>query len=124
MAVDLVVTKPSASAPEPAAPGPSPAPPVGSAPAPVGASPTSASDGPSTEFRPVVGGGETKSGEALLVGSYATIWVLVLLFVVSVWRRNRSLEDRLARVEKALASEPNGINGSSSRSSDPAPPTS
>lgn len=84
----------SASAPS-AAPSPAPAP-----------ASSAAATSAGTEFRPVDGGGETKSGEALLVASYAVIWVLVLAFVASVWRRSRAFEARVERLEQALERAP------------------
>ncbi len=104
LVADLALPPASASAPVPvAAPG---SPSVGIAPAPAAAASSAAATSAGTEFRPVDGGGETKSGEALLVASYAVIWVLVLVFVASVWRRTRAFEARVERLEQALDRAP------------------
>ncbi|HEX2881027.1 MAG TPA: CcmD family protein [Polyangiaceae bacterium] len=55
-----------------------------------------------TEFQPVVGGEETTSGEALLIAAYAIMWLLVLFFVWTSWRKQLGLGERLARLEQAL----------------------
>ncbi len=46
---------------------------------------------------------ETTSGEALLVGAYAFVWIAVFVFIVVAWRRTRDLEGRLGTLERALA---------------------
>ena len=102
LVADLALPPPSASAPVVVPVSPA----VGVTSAPVAAPSSAASTSAGTEFRPVVGGGETKSGEALLVASYAVIWVLVLVFVASVWRRTRAFESRVERLEQALDRAP------------------
>jgi len=103
LVADLVMPPPSATALV-VAPAADSAP-AASGPAPIPASSVVAPSS-GTEFRPVDGGGETKSGEALLVASYAVIWVLVLVFVASVWRRSRAFEARVERLEQALERAP------------------
>ena len=66
----------------------------------------------STEFQPVEGGGETTSGEALLVAAYAIMWLLLLFFVWTSWRKQLTLSTRLDRLEKVLSAQP-GSPGSS-----------
>ena len=102
LVADLALPPPSASAPVVVPVSPA----VGVTSAPVAAPSSAASTSAGTEFRPVDGGGETKSGEALLVASYAVIWVLVLVFVASVWRRTRAFESRVERLEQALDRAP------------------
>lgn len=60
-----------------------------------------------TEFQPVTGGEETTSGEALLIAAYVIMWLLVLLFVWSSWRKQLALGERLARLEQALSQPSN-----------------
>jgi hypothetical protein len=55
-----------------------------------------------TEFQPVVGGEETTSGEALLIAAYVLMWLLVLFFVWTSWRKQLRLGERLTRLEQAL----------------------
>ena len=57
----------------------------------------------STEFQPVGDSGETTSGEALLVAAYVVMWLLLLFFVWTSWRRQLGLSERLGRLEKAVA---------------------
>jgi CcmD family protein len=65
---------------------------------------TSTSEGtPSQEFRPVEGGGDTKSGEMLLVQAYAIIWLLAFGLIVFSIRKQRKLDDRIARLQEDLA---------------------
>jgi CcmD family protein len=62
----------------------------------------------STEFQPVQGGEETTSGEALLVAAYVVMWLLLLFFVWTSWRRQLGLSERLGRLEKALGKPSDG----------------
>lgn len=60
-------------------------------------------DDRSAAFRPVEGGGQMQSGEKLLVEAYAAIWIVVVIFVVSMFRRQRALERRISTLDAALA---------------------
>jgi hypothetical protein len=64
----------------------------------------------STTFQPAPGGGETRSGELLLVEAYAILWVLALAFVFGSMRKQARLEARLAELasdlERARAGRP------------------
>jgi CcmD family protein len=57
----------------------------------------------STAFKPVEGVSEIQSGERLLVEAYAAIWIIVFVFLVFSWRRQRALDDRVAALEGAIA---------------------
>lgn len=49
------------------------------------------------------------SGEVLLVSAYALVWAILLGWVAFVWRRQRGLDERLADLERVIASS--GSNG-------------
>lgn len=57
----------------------------------------------STQFVAVEGGGETTSAEAMLIAAYVVLWALLLGVVLLGARRQRALDERLARLESALA---------------------
>lgn len=64
---------------------------------------TTTTEDRSTAFRPVEGGNDMQSGEALLVEAYAAIWALVLIFVWLSWRRQKHVDTRITDLEAALA---------------------
>lgn len=53
-------------------------------------------------FRAVEGGNQMQSGEKLLVEAYAFIWIVILVFVASMFRRQRRLDRRIETLEMAL----------------------
>jgi len=55
-----------------------------------------------TSFRAVEGGNQMQSGEKLAVEAYAVIWIVVLVFVASMFRRQRRLDRRIATLSAAL----------------------
>lgn len=57
---------------------------------------------PSTEFRAYEGGGETKSGEMLLVQAYVVFWLLAFGLIIFSIRKQKKLDDRIARLEQDL----------------------
>lgn len=59
-------------------------------------------DDRSTTFRAVEGGSQMQSGEKLLVEAYAAIWVLALIFIVSIFRRQKKIDARITSLEAAL----------------------
>jgi len=59
-------------------------------------------DDRSTSFRAVEGGNQMQSGEKLLVEAYAVIWIVVVVFVVSMFRRQRRLDRQITSLEAAL----------------------
>ena len=56
----------------------------------------------STSFRPVEGGQEMRSGTVLLVEAYAAIWMVLMVWLLMLWRKQRELHGRLDEVERAL----------------------
>jgi CcmD family protein len=56
----------------------------------------------STTFQPVQGGNEMQSGERLLVEAYAAIWVIVFIFLALMFRRQRTLDQRIEALDDAL----------------------
>jgi CcmD family protein len=67
-----------------------------------GAAGQGTADDRSTTFRAVEGGNQMQSGEKLLVEAYAVIWIVVLVFVASMFRRQRRLDRRIETLEAAL----------------------
>lgn len=63
---------------------------------------TKTSDDRSTAFRPVEGGTQMQSGEKLLVEAYAAIWIIAMIFLVSIFRRQKRIDARMASLEMAL----------------------
>ncbi len=57
----------------------------------------------STQFVAVEGGTETTSAGAMLASAYVVFWALILGLVLLGVRRQRVLDDRLSRIEGALA---------------------
>lgn len=55
-----------------------------------------------TEFVPVTGGGETTSAESLLIVAYLVMWALLMGYILMTWRRQSSLDQRLAHAEREL----------------------
>lgn len=69
------------------------------------ASPSASSDTPddrATSFQAVKGGGETIPGGTLLISAYAVIWVIVLLVVVRVFRKQSKTAEQIAALERAI----------------------
>ncbi len=58
---------------------------------------------PSTEFRPVEGGGNVASGEMLLIQAYAVFWLLAFALVIVTLRKQRKLDDRIDQLERDVA---------------------
>jgi len=59
-------------------------------------------DGRSTTFQAVEGGGETRSGSTLLVEAYAVLWLILMTWLVLLWRKQASLNARLDGLERAI----------------------
>ncbi|MGE0322165.1 MAG: hypothetical protein AB7K71_18710 [Polyangiaceae bacterium] len=60
----------------------------------------------STEFVPTQGGAESASAGSLLVWAYLLMWTMLLGFVLMTWLRQQRINDRVARLEQALARKP------------------
>jgi CcmD family protein len=59
-------------------------------------------DSRDTQFQAVDGGTETHSGSTLLVEAYAVLWVILMGFVVAMWRKQSSINTRLDDLEKTI----------------------
>jgi hypothetical protein len=60
----------------------------------------------STQFVPVEGGTETTSAATFLVAAYVLMWLCVLAFILLTWRKTRSAQAQVERLERALAKLP------------------
>jgi hypothetical protein len=60
----------------------------------------------STQFRPVEGGAETTSAATFLIAAYVLMWLCVLAFLLLTWRKIRSAQAQVDRLERALAKLP------------------
>jgi hypothetical protein len=56
----------------------------------------------STTFQASQGGTETRSGTLLMVEAYAVLWLLLLGWLVWLWRRQGALHARIDGLEKAM----------------------
>lgn len=56
----------------------------------------------STTFQASQGGTETRSGTLLMVEAYAVLWMLLLGWLVWLWRRQGALHARIDGLEKAM----------------------
>lgn len=59
-------------------------------------------DGRSTTFQAVEGGAETRSGSTLLVEAYVVLWLILLAWIVLLWRKQAGLNARLDDLERAI----------------------
>ena len=55
-----------------------------------------------SEFAPVEGGSDTTSAELLLVVAYIAMWIVFFGFMAMTHRRQRSLTEKVERLEQAL----------------------
>lgn len=88
-----------ASAEAPAAPAASEA---ASAAAPSAAPASSSPDARATGFQGVDGGAEQYNGATLMVEAYSAVWLLVLGWVVLLWKKQAALTTRLDGLEAAI----------------------
>jgi hypothetical protein len=65
-------------------------------------SPSTAPDDRATSFQAVKGEPEHYSGETLLVSAYAVLWVIILIWVALVWRKQAALTVRLDDLERVI----------------------
>lgn len=70
--------------------------------APSAAPPAGAPDDRATEFTAVDGGNEHYAGSTLLVEAYAAIWVILMVWLFLLWRKQATLTDRLDGLEAAI----------------------
>lgn len=75
------------------------------------------------EYVPVQGGGETRSGETLLVQAYIVLWVILMAWLFFLWRKQARLHTRLDELEKVLDRAAAGASagGAAARSSEKGP---
>ena len=59
-------------------------------------------DDRATTFQAVKGEPEHYSGETLLVSAYAVLWVIILVWVALVWRKQAALAVRLGDLERVI----------------------
>lgn len=59
-------------------------------------------DDRATTFQAVKGEPEHYNGETLLVTAYAALWVIILVWVALVWRKQAGLGTRLDELERVL----------------------
>jgi len=59
-------------------------------------------DDRATSFQAVKGEPEHYSGETLLVSAYAVLWVIILVWVALVWRKQAALTTRLDDLERVI----------------------
>jgi hypothetical protein len=69
---------------------------------PPGAPSSTAPDDRATTFQAVKGEPEHYSGETLLVSAYAILWVIILVWVALVWRKQAALTTRLDDLERVI----------------------
>jgi CcmD family protein len=55
-----------------------------------------------TSFQPVEGGNEQHSGSVLMVEAYAMIWTILMVWLVTMWRKQARLNERLDGLEGAI----------------------
>jgi hypothetical protein len=55
-----------------------------------------------TTFQPVEGGNEVHSGTTLMVEAYAAIWLILMAWLVLVWRKQAALHQRIDGLEHAI----------------------
>ncbi len=59
-------------------------------------------DDRSASFQPVEGGTEQKNGQTLMVEAYAVIWTILMVWLVLLWRKQATLNQRLDGLEGAI----------------------
>jgi hypothetical protein len=60
-------------------------------------------DDRATSFQPVEGNGtEQHSGTTLLVEAYVVLWVILMTWLLLLWRKQKGLHARIDDLEKAI----------------------
>lgn len=62
----------------------------------------SGADDRATEFKSVGETGEHYNGYTLMVEAYAAIWLILMVWLVMLWRKQASLTARLVGLEAAI----------------------
>jgi len=74
--------------------------------APPGGTPVEAPKGTpddrATSFQPVEGQEEMRSGGTLLVAAYAVLWVILLVWIGMLWRKQGAVNARIDALEKEI----------------------
>jgi hypothetical protein len=73
-----------------------------SEPAAATATPPTSPDDRAESFQAVKGEPEHYSGETLLVSAYAVLWVIILVWVALVWRKQAAMATRLDDLERVI----------------------
>ncbi|MDF2697277.1 MAG: hypothetical protein K0S65_5660 [Labilithrix sp.] len=60
-------------------------------------------DDRATEFKAVEGTGEQFNGYTLMVEAYAAIWLILMVWLVFIWRKATKLTARVEDLEGAIA---------------------
>lgn len=60
------------------------------------------SENRASTFQPVEGGGETRSGELLLVEAYVVLWLILFGWLFLLRKKTTVIESRLAEIDGAL----------------------
>lgn len=63
---------------------------------------TTAPDDRATDFRAVEGGGEHRDGATLMVEAYVVLWLILMTWLFTLWRKQKSLHARLDDLEKTI----------------------
>ena len=79
--------------------------PTTTATAPASPAPTSGAEDRSTTFQAVETGTEAHSGSTLMVEAYAVLWVILMGWIVLLWRKQSGLHARLDDLERAIDRE-------------------
>ena len=57
---------------------------------------------PAGEYVAVEGGGEHFNGQTLMVEAYAAIWVILMTWILVLWRKQATMTERLDDLERTL----------------------
>ena len=56
----------------------------------------------STEFKALENGGENRNGQTLMVEAYVVLWIILMAWIVLLWRKQGALNTRLDDLERAI----------------------
>lgn len=59
-------------------------------------------DDRATDFRAVEGGAEQRDGSVLMVEAYVVLWLILMTWLFTLWRKQKSLHTRLDDLEKTI----------------------
>ncbi|WP_394837468.1 hypothetical protein LVJ94_11220 [Pendulispora rubella] len=57
---------------------------------------------PGTQFQAVDAGGETRSGSTLMVEAYVVLWVILMGWILLLWRKQAALNARIDDLDRVL----------------------